>query len=305
MKGNSMKVSFLSYRLIVTLSSLMFMSACSTLSEKKHVNADNALLSQTPKKAITIASAIPVLDSMARVLAENSVFETVYIPPARYSIKRIPGWLKRQDKQTFPDADIALGMTSVWPSIDIYPAIRLKNIGVIEIDAAHALIPNGERVAVTPNSDNVDYFWLNPANAIMMLGIIHRDLLAVSKRKIIDHALLTKTLDQLNANFNEISQALRKVQLEIDNKLNQIEVLQVVIDKPEQKALADAIGVPLTTLDDPMIEDFPILFITTKKPNHKSLIKLPKSALVWHIDAIDKFSEKGLLERYQELYDGL
>ncbi|MCH2159929.1 MAG: hypothetical protein MK096_14270 [Oleiphilaceae bacterium] len=301
-----MNVSALPYRVIVSLSSLIFLSACSTLTEKKPANPDKALLTQTSQQAITIASAFPVLDSMARTLTENTLFETVYIPPTRYSVKRIPGWLKRQNKQTFPRTHIALGMTSVWPSIDIYPALRLKNIGVIEIDAAHALIPNGERVAVTPNTkDQIDYFWLNPANAIMMLGIIHRDLLEIAKLYIKEQAQLTETTTQLKANFNQAGQALRKAQLEIGNRLNQIEVLQVVIDKPEQKALADAIGLPLTTLDDPMIEDFPTLFITTKKPNHKSLIKLPKSALVWHIDAIDKFSEKGLLERYQELYDGL
>ena len=106
---------------------------------------------------------------MASALTRNTAFLTLHIAPSRYSVKRVPGWLDRQPADQFPRAGLVLSIHSVWPQINIYPYLRMQNISVVPIDAATAMMPGGERVAVNDMAGGEPgYFWLNPANALVM-----------------------------------------------------------------------------------------------------------------------------------------
>ena len=124
-----------------------------------------------------VATVIPVIESMARQLVKNTPISISFLPPPNYSIKRVPGWLKRQSTVHHSSVDAVVGISAVWPAVDVYPSLREKNIHVIPVDLAHALRPGGERVSVVNlDSERLGYFWLNPSNALLMLGVMSRDL---------------------------------------------------------------------------------------------------------------------------------
>ena len=135
--------------------------------------------------------------------------ETRYVAPPRYSIKRVPGWLKRQNAAQFSRADLVLGMTSVWPQVDIYPLQRMSNIAVIPVAAAYSLIPGGQRVAINNRLEGPGYFWLNPANALMMLGIMHRDLTTYALQLCKQPDQGSQLINQLKTNYQLDSQQLK------------------------------------------------------------------------------------------------
>ncbi|MEM7564032.1 MAG: hypothetical protein AAF353_13425, partial [Pseudomonadota bacterium] len=179
------------------------------------VLADDQTCSHDESNPIVLATAIPVLDSMARTLTRDTAIDVVYLAPPRNSIKRVPGWVARQSAEQFPRADLILAMTSVWPDIDVYPYLRSRNIAIIPIDAAQAMIPGGERVALSQSIDKgPGYFWLNPSNALLMLGIIQRDLIAVIEQICLPEVMRNHSISNLKSNFDNASKQLRLLQVD-------------------------------------------------------------------------------------------
>lgn len=280
--------------LLVIAVSVCAFSGCSTLNTAQ-------LSTQDQEKALLqLSSVVPILSSIAHELCHGTLIETTHLVPIRYSIKRIPGWVKRQSVESFPHSDITLGMSSVWPTIDIYPFQRAKNMRIIPIDAAEALIPGGERVAVTPTDGLPAYFWLSPANAMVMVGIIHRDLLSIIDQSDLPASEKKKTTQTLKNNFLNMIQSLRVVQIEIDQILQSHDLMQVVADRKELSALAAATLLPVTTFEEATSSDFKSLLITSKSKNHPSMTVLPEHILTWHIDDFAKLRAGSFTERWKK-----
>ncbi|MEM7563653.1 MAG: hypothetical protein AAF353_11470 [Pseudomonadota bacterium] len=270
------------------------------------VLANNQTCSHGEPKRIVLATAIPVLDSMARTLTRDTTIDVLYLAPPRNSIKRVPGWVARQSVEQFPRADLILAMTSVWPDIDVYPYLRSQNIAIIPIDAAQAMIPGGERVAVNQSAEKgPGYFWLNPSNALLMLGIIQRDLIAVLEQICLTELVRNQSIEKLKLNFDNASKRLRLLQVELDGRLGNLDVLQVAVEKPEQLPLAQATLLPETGWAEAVESGIPTLLITARKVGHKKLADLPSHVHLWHIDDFGKVRDDDFLTRWQALVAAL
>ena len=196
-------------------------------------------------------------------------------------------------------ADAVIGISSVWKNVDAYPALRNQNIAVIPIDVAQALLPKGEKVATLQSQgESTSYFWLSPANSLIMLGILHRDLLLVMEHKQIEE--LDKVKRQLNQNFDQMHKSLRQSQIELETALFDLEFMQVVIDKPELKDLASSTLLPIIEQNDMLDEEFATVLITNRKTNHSSFKSLPKHVFVWSVDDFSKSRDGSYTQRWQE-----
>ena len=288
---------------IVMFASLLTINGCSLMSSQTSAPTEFSQQANTsePKKTLRLATITPVIKSMTEALVADTPMEVVYLPSNRYSIKRLPGWLKKQDYNSFPSVDAIIGISSLRPDLDAYPEFRLHNIGVVPIDLAHALIPGGERVAITHSSQDSRssaYFWLNPSNALIMLGILHRDLNALVENKIQQEELRASTLKMLAQNRADITQALRTIQIELDQKLMETGVMQVTTDKPELQELLAATLLPDVTLQEARSGDFPTLLITSRKRSHKSFRELPQHISVWSVDDFGKVRKNNFQQRW-------
>ncbi len=290
--------SHLTRRLILLIIISNF-GACSTL------KTPSKTITKKQDARITLSSVVPVLSSIAQELCENTIIDANHLAPKRYSIKRIPGWIKRQTTESFPHSDIALGMSSVWPAINLYPSLRTTNIGVIPIDAAQALIPGGERVAITPTEGLPAYFWLSPANAMMMIGIVHRDLLSIIEQSDLEKETKKVTIHALKTNSLSMLQNLRTIQINIDLLLQSSEVMQVAINKQELSGLAAATLLPEVSLQEATSNTFKTLYISNKPKGHSTVSDLSKHITVWHIDDFSKLRAGSFTQRWAQSLSAL
>ena len=248
---------------------------------------------------LKLVTVVPVVASMTQELIENTPIEVTLLPPTKYNIKRIPGWLERQPPEVYPMADAVIGISSVWKNVDAYPALRNQNIAVIPIDVAQALLPKGEKVAILQSQgESTSYFWLSPANSLIMLGILHRDLLLVIEHHQIEE--LDKVKRQLNQNFDQMHKSLRQSQIELETALFDLEFMQVVINKPELQDLASSTLLPIVEQNDILDEEFATVLISNRKPNHSSFKSLPKHVFIWSVDDFSKSRDGSYTHRWQE-----
>ena len=248
---------------------------------------------------LKLVTVVPVVASMTQELIENTPIEVTLLPPTKYNIKRIPGWLERQPPEVYPMADAVIGISSVWKNVDAYPALRNQNIAVIPIDVAQALLPKGEKVTTLQSQrESTSYFWLSPANSLIMLGILHRDLLLVIEHHQIEE--LDKVKRQLNQNFDQMHKSLRQSQIQLETALFDLEFMQVVIDKPELKDLASSTLLPIVEQNDILDEEFATVLISNRKPNHSSFKSLPKHVFIWSVDDFSKSRSGSYTKRWQK-----
>ncbi|MGK0372849.1 MAG: hypothetical protein ACJAW1_003117 [Glaciecola sp.] len=285
----------------LSITSILFVVGCThTPLNIEGVIYDDKTIENKP--SLYVATAIPVIASMSLELVHNTEIDIIYLPPPRYSIKRIPGWLKRQNIDTFPKVDAIAGIASVWPNLNLYPALRLQNIQVVPIDVAHAHIPGGERVVITPSNDNkLGYFWLNPANALIMLGILERDFVSLIHQTNTNKESAKKQIDLLANTMQEISTRLRQFQLKLDDVLSQKNIMQVVIDSTDLYELASATLLPIISLEEAMESEFATLLITNKNPSHKNFKNLPSHIKLWPIDDFAKPRKGSFTQRWLKM----
>ncbi len=252
----------------------------------------------TQNDSVKVATAIPVIASMAQELTDSSNIHVVLLPPEKYSIKRIPGWLQRTSAETFPTVDAVIGISSVWPNIDAYPALRAKNIGVIQIDAAQALMPNGEKVAVLPSQNReLGYFWLNPANALIMLGIIKRDLMLVAEYA--NRPTKEQDIAAIKTNFSGMNAKLRKSQIELSTALDSSPFITVTSDRNELLDLLSATLLPTVNQSEAMNMQAPTLIVTNRSSGHSSFKDLPLHMAIWSVDDFSRQKEKRFTQRWE------
>ncbi|UZE97082.1 hypothetical protein [Alkalimarinus alittae] len=234
-----------------------------------------------------MATVIPVVESMAGQLVKDTPVSVSFLPPPKYSIKRVPGWLKRQPTDQYSFADVVVGISAVWPEVDVYPALRSQNIHVIPVDLAHALTPGGERVAVVSlDSERLGYFWLNASNALLMLGVMSRDLSRIWPEY--------SGLFQKNA--AEMGRDLRAIQIGIDDRLLELGVVQVVIENENLADLAAASMLPVVSYEEAVESHMNTLYISAKKRRNKK--PLPENFRLWLVDDFSKIKPSLFIERW-------
>lgn len=224
--------------------------------------------------AANVATVAPITHSMSQALLQNTDIEVTYLPPTRLPINRIPSWLNRNETEPMPHFDAIVNISSLRPELAFYKSLRSSNIRIVPIDIAQALIPAGERVA-TQQPD--EYFWLNANNALLMLGILKRDLIA----------LWPDEAEQINRNFRATSTALRQLSMDIDDELLMSGFDALIDGKASVSPFSQ--GLMLPTLDQDEIDNLQTLIIDTKAGEN-----------TWQIDDFSRYSKRDFIHRWQD-----
>lgn len=224
--------------------------------------------------AASLATVSPIAHSMSSALSENTPIEVTYLPPTRLPINRIPSWLNRSATEPMEHFDAIVNISSMRPDLAFYVPIRSRNIRIVPIDIAKALIPGGEQVA-THQAD--EYFWLNTNNALLMLGILKRDL----------STLWPEYAEQISQNYQTTSVALRQLALDIDDALLMKGYDAIVLDKSSLEPFSK--GLLLPTLDASEAEGLNTITLSNKA-----------SASTWQLDDFSRYSDVPFIERWQQ-----
>ncbi|MCC2603966.1 hypothetical protein [Planctobacterium marinum] len=160
---------------------------------------------------IKIATVTPISHSMTQALVANTPIAVAYLPPKRLPINRIASWLEKHRSDSFGVYQAVVNISSVVPELDIYATLRTDNIRIVPIDIARAIMPAGEKVVL---ANTTEYFWLNTNNSLVMLGILRRDLVA----------LWPQFASVINANYQSVSNEIRKSNMGIDELLMNAEI---------------------------------------------------------------------------------
>ena len=97
-------------------------------------------------QAANIATVSPIAHSMSRTLVENTPIEVTYLPPTRLPINRIPSWLNRSATEPMEHFDAIVNISSMRPDLAFYVPLRSRNIRIVPIDIAKAMIPGGREI---------------------------------------------------------------------------------------------------------------------------------------------------------------
>ncbi|MBR7889761.1 hypothetical protein J9B83_12535 [Marinomonas sp. A79] len=232
--------------------------------------------------AASVVTVTPIADSMTRSLLSTTPVKVTYLPPTRLPINRIPSWLNKNRTEPLDPFDAIVNISALRPDLAFYTSVRSTNIRAVPIDIAEALLPGGERVAVQEPSE---YFWLNPNNALMMLGILKRDL-----------SLLWPEYEKdITIRYQVVSQSLRQIALTIDDTLlmSGYEGLQNANDSTEP--FTKGLLLPTYTLEE----------ITGTMPLNTLIVSTKNNKNQWLIDDFSRHKKTEFIDRWQQNLNNL
>ena len=232
----------------------------------------------------SIATVVPVVHSLLSQLLANTPINIHYLAPKRLPINRLSHWVAKNASKKQQSVSAVVGIDAIRPALSFYSALRKENIHTVNIDIANALMPGGEQVAIYQQNQQ-GYFWLNLNNALLMTGILRRDLTALWP------ALAT----QINSNAASISQQLRQLSMQLDDALFDNEIEQLVVAQPALADFAASFPLPLVTLEQASANGLKSLFIQKLKSKTPAL---SQNISLWAIDDFSKTSTFSFSKRW-------
>ncbi len=246
------------------------------------VTSAQASQKSIPKK--TVATVVPVVHSLLNQMLADTSIEITYLPPKRLPINRLANWVATHVTKKQPIISAVVGIDAMRPALSFYTALRKENIDIVQIDIAKALLPGGEQVAIYQQNQQ-GYFWLNLNNALVMAGILRRDLTA----------LWPKHAAQINKNAAKISQQLRQLAMQLDDVLFELNIEQLVVAQPALADFAVSFPLPIVTLKEASANGLTTLYID-KRAAKKST--LSPNITPWIIDDFSKVSAVNYSQRW-------
>ena len=238
----------------------------------------NANVSTTPANVVkqTVTTVVPIAHSLLTQLLIDTPVVINYLPPKRLPINRLSNWVAKHASKKQPSTEAVVGIDAMRPAISFYTALRKENIHVVNIDIAKALMPGGEQVAIY-QQNRQGYFWLNLNNALVMTGILRRDLTALWP----EHAT------QININAASVSQNLRLISMQLDDELFDKNIEQLVVAQPALADFAASFALPIVTLEQARGNGLKTLLIHRLKSKTSSI---SSNITRWAIDDFSKTS---------------
>ena len=227
-----------------------------------------------------IATISPLAHSLTQALTDKTAVNVVYLPPKRLPVNRLANWIHKNKTKNLGTFDVLITTRSINAQLDMFATLRQQNIRLVEVDIAKAILPNGEQVVLANNSE---YYWLNNNNLLLMLGILKRDL----------SALWPSYSTQFAKNFQSLSSAIRKANLEIDNQLNQHDIAFLVFNNQKLSPIASSLASDSINLDEAKSLGLPFLMVSNKK-------KQALATNTWFIDDFSRFSAQSLKSRLHQ-----
>ena len=250
---------------------------------KSHtVYADMSTAHLEPENTNNIATVIPVAHSLLLELLDETDITVHYLPPKRLPINRLKNWVATHASKNHPEVSAVVGIDAMRPALSFYTALRKENIKTVNIDIAKALMPGGEQVAIYQKNQQ-GYFWLNINNALVMTGILRRDLTALWPHKA----------EAINRNAAKISQQLRQFSMQLDDEIFDREIEQLVVDKKHLADFAASFALPIVTLEQAKENGLKTLLVSKSKK-----AALPKNIALWTIDDFSKTAATSFTDRW-------
>ncbi|SFX17248.1 hypothetical protein [Marinospirillum alkaliphilum] len=238
------------------------------------------LLLSTSLQAASLGSAAPVTQLLARDLTQGTGIQLHYLPAERLPLNRIPAWFNRVNPSELPALDAVLTLESVWQDINLYPALRQRNIRVVPIDLAQEIAPGGARVIQRPGLLTPDYFWLDLNNLTLMVNIAARDLSRIWPEQ-------ATTLDH---NRRQLVQQIQQTAIQLDDLLLEAGIESLAVDDERLVPLALMMAVPLVTADQA-----DMLLSTGKRDGQRT----------WVVDPLLRTGQESLADWLQQLLSSL
>ena len=238
--------------------------------------------------ASRVATVTPIAHSLSAGLLRGTGVETDFLPPRRLPINRIESWLRKNRATRFASYEALVSISDAVPAFAFSTTLRQSNIRLVTIDIAYARLPEGERVVL---NDPGEFFWLNSNNLLLMLGVLKRDL-----------ALLWPEHGQdINENYQRISGAVRRFNLDLENLLLDKEIAVLVFDRAALKPLAGNLSTDIMTADEAQLLELPALHVGSgrRRKQSDSDIESQAALLRWQIDDLSRFDEQAVELRLQ------
>jgi len=232
----------------------------------------------------SVATVVPIAHSLLMQLLKDTNVDIHYLPPKRLPINRLTNWVATNASKIHPKVSAIIGIDAMRPELSFYTALRKENIHTINIDIAKALMPGGEQVAIY-QKNRQGYFWLNINNALLMTGILRRDLTAT----------FPEFAKKINENAATISKELRQVSMQLDEIIFEKNIEQLVIAQEEFADFAASFPLPIVTLTQAKSNDLTTLYITKIKTK---IPKLSNNIRLWAIDDFSKTHKTSFIDRW-------
>jgi hypothetical protein len=278
----------------VTLSLVLWLLlSTSLISAFTHAETSRATVEQVQTKSV--ATVAPIAHSLLTELLATTEITIHYLPPKRLPINRLTNWVATHASKKQPNVSAVVGIDAMRPALSFYTALRKENIQLVNIDIAKALMPGGEQVAIYQHNQQ-GYFWLNLNNALLMTGILRRDLTALWP----EHA------EKINTNAAKVSQQLRQISMQLDDDLFDKNIEQLAVAKPELADFAASFPFPIVSLELAKTNGLKTLFISKIKRNSKNTkTALGKNINRWAIDDFSKVSSRSFTQRWLKTAESL
>lgn len=273
---NQLKFSYITLALVLTIIVLQTPTG--------YAAQTNTSVSAHSKPNQAVATVIPVAHSLLAQLLNNTAVEVNYLPPKRLPINRLTNWVATHASKIQPSVNAVIGIDALRPELSFYTSLRKENIHTINIDIGQALMPGGEKVAIYQENQQ-GYFWLNINNALLMTGILRRDLTAI----------WPEYANKINDNAAKVSQQLRQLSMQLDDVLFEQEIDQLVVAQDELADFAAGFALPIVTLAQAKNNALRTLYINKSKAKNP---ELAPNITLWAIDDFSKTDTTSFTERW-------
>jgi len=222
-----------------------------------------------------IATVSPISFSLSKAMVKGTELKVAYLPPKRLPINRVGSWLRKNRSQHYGVFDAFVGISSVKPTLDLYPSLRQSNIRLVDIDIAQAIMPAGEKVVL---ANNTEYFWLNSNNLLLMLGILKRDIISLWP----EHTTI------FNHNYQMLAANIRQINLQLDDLLMSKEIAFIVPTNNKLSPYVASLISDKSSKQEALELGLNYLELTSSRQ---------AAAGIWAIDDFSRFSKLELISR--------
>ena len=194
-----------------------------------------------------VLTTLPVTHSLAQALVDGTSVQLKRAAPANLPATRQPSYFSGRGGASLhkaaQQADVVIGVRSIWRDDPLYPMARRSNIRIVEIDAARPVDGALPGIAVKGEDAFAAYPWLNPTNLGRMADVVANDL----------ERLSPEDKPKIQANLAGLKRQLLTLAAEAQTQLAEVDNLSVVSLSERLGYLAS--GLNLDVVEQPLPAD--------------------------------------------------
>lgn len=205
-----------------------------------------------------VATALPIGHALTEQLLKGTSIEAIYLPPKRYPVTRLNYWLQHKSSKVMAKQkpfDAVITAEALWPEYALYSVVRKHSIRVVPIDLTHDLDLGGAKI-LSKQSEQLEYFWLDPSNLLVMGQILAKDLAR----------LWPAFAPTIRKNLVELEANVRQYSINVDELLMNAGISAVCLEQAHLAPLASSTFLPINKGLECEIDDLRLQTSGKKKP---------------------------------------